>query len=213
MTDRLIEALHGSPSSSTRMQAALAAGTDWTGTEFDVGLIDALVRRCGVEPDFFVRDMMTWALTRGPADLIVPRLVEELHSPTPQARAQALHTLSKIGDRAVWPAITPALLHDPDDAVARTAWRTAVILVPDDHKCWLATELITELGRGDRDTRRSLSRAMAALGDHAVEPLATARASSTPAVREHAGATERLLADPDGDITDHVDDAQRARRR
>ena len=46
---------------SVRLRAALALGS--TG---DPTLLDALVRRCGIEPDFFVRDMLTWALTAYP---------------------------------------------------------------------------------------------------------------------------------------------------
>ena len=51
---------------NTRLQAALAAGTD--PTPQDVG---ALIAQCATEPDFFVRDMLTWALTRHPAGTIV----------------------------------------------------------------------------------------------------------------------------------------------
>ena len=52
---RLLDAL-GAANSSTRLQAALAVGT-----HSDPGLVDALVARCAIEPDFFVRDMLTWA--------------------------------------------------------------------------------------------------------------------------------------------------------
>ncbi len=31
--------------------------------------------RCAVEPDFFVRDMLTWALTRHPASLVVDAIL------------------------------------------------------------------------------------------------------------------------------------------
>ena len=99
---------------STRLRAAMAAGSNP-----HPGYAEELIRRCAVEPDFFVRDMLTWALTRLPADLTVPGLVTELGSASPQARAQALHTLSKIGDRSAWTSITLALLHDTDDEVAR----------------------------------------------------------------------------------------------
>ncbi|KPC72869.1 HEAT repeat-containing protein, partial [Thermoactinomyces vulgaris] len=88
--------------SSTRLKAALAIGTDP-----DPMLLDALMARCAVEPDFYVRDMLTWALTRLPPDLTVPRLLAEVESPVSQARSQALHTLSKIGDVRAWPAMTP----------------------------------------------------------------------------------------------------------
>jgi HEAT repeat protein len=110
---------------STRLEAALAIGSSP-----DPGLVDALVARCAVEPDFYVRDMLTWALTRFPSDLTVPKLLAELHSGRAQARSQALHTLSKIKDPATWPAITQSLLRDSHDEVARSAWRAAVVLVP-----------------------------------------------------------------------------------
>ncbi|ROZ98593.1 HEAT repeat domain-containing protein [Gordonia sp. OPL2] len=200
---RLIAAL-SAPQSSTRLQAALAAGT-----EPHESFVDELVRRCAVEPDFFVRDMLTWALTRCPRNVTVARVVGELTSPTPQARSQALHTLSKIGDRTVWTTITPELLHDADDEVARSAWRAAVVLVPDDEIGRLAGELVAELGRGDRDLQRSLSRALVSLGASAVPLLGTARSHRDEKVREHAAATEHLIEDPDGDFADAVDHARR----
>ncbi|WP_306216041.1 HEAT repeat domain-containing protein [Actinoplanes sp. RD1] len=177
---------------SARLQTALAAGT-----RADPALLDDLVARCGTEPDFFVRDMLTWALTRLPAELTVPRLRAELRSPHPQARSQALHTLSKIGDRRAWPDITPQLLRDADDEVARTAWRTAVVLVPDDERAQLAAALVTQLGRGGRDVRRSLSRALAALGDVSEPLLRRAGVGGDPGVRAHARATLVMLQDPD----------------
>ncbi|MFG2104387.1 HEAT repeat domain-containing protein [Micromonospora echinaurantiaca] len=200
---RLLDAL-AAGNSSTRLKAALAIGS-----RPEPGFVDALVARCAVEPDFFVRDMLTWALTRLPAQITVPKLRAELRSARAQARSQALHTLSKIGDRSAWPAITPSLLHDTDDEVARTAWRAAVVLVPDDEKGALAAALATQFGRGDRQVRLSLSRALAALGD-VVEPiLRTAMAHHDPTVRAHAGATERLLRDPDAGFDLGVDEARR----
>lgn len=200
---RLVAAL-SAPQSSTRLQAALAAGT-----EPHESFVDELVRRCAVEPDFFVRDMLTWALTRCPRNVTVARVVGELTSPTPQARSQALHTLSKIGDRTVWTMITPELLHDADDEVARSAWRAAVVLVPDDEIGELAGHLVAELGRGDRDLQRSLSRALVSLGESAIPLLGTARSYRDEMVREHAAATEHLIEDPDGDFADAVDHARR----
>lgn len=190
--------------SSARLQAALAAGT-----RADPGLADALVARCAVEPDFYVRDMLTWALTRLPADLTVPKLVAQLRSGRAQARSQALHTLSKIGDRTAWPAITPSLLHDPDDEVARSAWRAAVVLAPPGDWPDLAGELARQLGRGDRAVRLSLSRALAALGDAAESALTTGLASADPDVRAHARATQRLVRDPDAGFDLAVDEAKR----
>lgn len=187
----LLDAL-SAEDSSTRLKAALAAGT-----RPDPGFADALVARCAVEPDFFVRDMLTWALTRLPPRVTVPRLLAELRSEPAQARSQALHTLSKIGDRAAWPAITRSLLHDADDEVARSAWRAAVVLVPERERADLAAELVTQLGRGDRDRRLSLSRALVALGDASEAALRKGLENRDPMVRAHARATERLLHDPD----------------
>ncbi|WP_040004033.1 HEAT repeat domain-containing protein [Gordonia alkanivorans] len=194
MTQTITTALHA-PDPSTRLRAAMAAGT-----EPDPLLVDDLIARCAVEPDFFVRDMLTWALTRLPAQVTVPRLVDELVSDAPQARSQALHTLSKVGDRSAWPAVTADLLHDADPEVARTAWRAAVALVPAGEELALAGELARELGRGPIDVQRSLSRALAALGEASLDALATARRHRTPRVRAHAAATTRILDDPDSDF-------------
>jgi HEAT repeat protein len=200
---RLLDAL-GTGDSSKRLQAVLTVGT-----QSDPGLVDALVARCAIEPDFFVRDMLTWALTRLPSEITVPRLLAELRSERAQARSQALHTLSKIGDRSVWPAITGSLLQVADDEVARSAWRAAVILVPDGERKGLAAELAAQLGRGDRNVQLSLSRALVALGDVIVPALQTGLASDEPAVRAHARATERLLRDPQAGFDPAVDEAKR----
>jgi HEAT repeat protein len=177
---------------STRLKAALAAGSN-----ADQGLLDTLVGRCAIEPDFFVREMLTWALTRFSPDITVPRLVAELLSERVQARSQALHTLSKIRDARAWPAITRSLLRDADDDVAQSAWRAAVVLVPEDQKSGLAEELAGQFGRGGRGTQLSLSRALISLGEVVIEPvLKRAMASDDSGVRAHADATERLLRDP-----------------
>lgn len=192
------------PNSSIRLRAALAAGTTP-----DPSFVLVLVERCESEPDFFVRDMLTWALTRHPTELTVPALLTELHSDAPQARSQSLHTLSKIADKNLWRSIPKSLIHDTDDEVARAAWRTAVILVPPDEEHDLANELVAELGRGDRDMKRSLSRALIALSDAIPPLLNTATSSDDPTIRAHARATERLLADPESEFTITADDARR----
>jgi hypothetical protein len=202
----IMQSLQGleNTSSSVRLQAVMAIGT-----APDPGYVDGLVDRCAVEPDFYVRDMLTWAITRHPAAVTVPRLVGELQSANPQARSQALHTLSKVGDRAAWPAITRELLTDRDDDVARTAWRTAVVLVPEDEKPALAEVLASQLGRGDRATRLSLSRALIGLGDTIIPTLEAATTSTDPHVVAHAIATRRLLDDPDSGFDLAVDEAIR----
>jgi HEAT repeat protein len=199
---RLIEAL-ACADSSTRLRAALSAGTLG-----DPRLAQTLVARCAVEPDFFVRDMLTWALCRLPAEITVPMLLEELGSHSPQARSQALHTLSKIGDRTAWPAVS-TLLHDEHDEVALSAWRAAAVLVPPGKEGELAAAIVTGLGRGDHHVQLSLSRALAALGEAAAPVLDAAMASPDPRVRAHAEATERLRLDPDSGFTLSLEMAKR----
>ncbi|WP_166347399.1 HEAT repeat domain-containing protein [Phytoactinopolyspora limicola] len=189
---------------STRLAAALAVGT-----QARPGSVEVLVARCATEPDFFVREMLTWALTRYPAEVTVPRLVRELRSEGAQARSQALHTLSKIGDTSAWPAITRSLLHDADDEVARAAWRAAVVLVPTEEKSVLTAELAAQLGRGNRDVWLSLTRALVALGDVILPALTAATASDDSTVVVHARATELMLRDPDAGFDDAVEEAKR----
>lgn len=203
-TPHRVAAALGAADASVRLQAALAAGS-----HPDPTLLDPLVERCAVEPDFFVRDMLSWALTRLPPELVLPRLRRELDSDRGRARGQALHTLSKIGDRSAWSWITRGMLRDADEEVARTAWRVAVALVPEDGRVALAEELVTQLGRGGRDVRLSLSRALVDLGD-VVEPvLARAAAGRDPEVAAHARATELLRQDPETGFDAAVAEAKR----
>ena len=197
-----LRAALASGNSSTRLRAALAAGTTP-----EPEYVDVLIEQCAIEPDFFVRDMLTWALTRH--DDTVDRLVSELRSDVAQARSQALHTLSKIGDRRAWPAISTELLQDADDEVARAAWRTAVALVPDDERAPLARTLVTQLGRGERDVQRSLSRALAELGDIGRIAVLPAKQHRGEQVRAHAYATERLINHPDEDFAAAIEEARR----
>ena len=202
-TIRALQGLENS-SSSVRLRAALAVGTTP-----DPRFIDKLIERCAIEPEFYVREMLTWALTRHSASMTVPKLTDELRSERAQARSQALHTLSKIGDRQAWPAITRALLTDADDEVARSAWRAAVVLVPEGEEPELAGVLATQLGRGERETQLSLSRALIALGEVIMPALRAAMTDLDPRVRQHATATERLLRNPDAGFEFAIEEAKR----
>jgi len=197
-----------------RLRAAMALGT-WPSEEH----LDGVVRRCAVEPDPFVRETLSWVLTRLPPALVLARVRPELDSPVAQARAQALHVLSKVGDRSARPWVTPELVADPDDTVARTAWRAAVALTPpppgadddgpvDDpvdgpvdavaeaERAELAELLGQQLGRGDGDVRRALSRALVQLGPVATAVLKRATASPRPEVAEHARTALLMAHDP-----------------
>lgn len=192
------------PNPSVRLNAVMAAGISPSPDDLDL-----LVERCAVEPDFQVREMLTWAILRHPAAIMVPRVVAQLSRIEPQARSQALHTLSKARDNSTWPAVS-ARLDDDDPEVVRTAWRAAVEVVPEAERGWLAGKLAAKFGRGSWETQLSLSRSLIALGEDVIGPV-LAKAASDPneAVRQHAAATERLLHDPHASFTDGIHWARR----
>jgi HEAT repeat protein len=179
-----LKALLESPDKSVRLQAALAAGT-----YPEDAYIEVLVTQCAHEPDFFVRDTLSWALMRHDIGKVVDRLKSELNSENPQAKSQAIHTLSKIGDKQFYSLITNEHHFDSQDKVAVTAWRAASVLVPDNEKAALTKILVSQLGRGDSDLQFDLTRFICALGDVIIEPLKQAAESEKEEVRLHAAFT------------------------
>jgi HEAT repeat protein len=176
-----LKALLESSDQSIRLKAALAAGT-----YPDPAHIDLLVTQCAHEPDFFVRDTLSWALMRHDIPAVVERLKSELNSGIVQARSQALHTLSKIGDKSYYSLITREHLLEAEDKVAVTAWRSASFLAPESEQAALAEILVTQLGRGDSDLQFDLTRFLCLLGDCIVAPLTQATHSPSEEVRMHA---------------------------
>ena len=176
-----LRALLYSPDQSVRLKAALAAGT-YPEEDF----IEVLISQCAIESDFFVRDTLSWALMRNDVSKVVKRLEPELQSSNLQAKSQAMHTLSKIGDKTNYPLITDEMLFDSDDFIASTAWRVASVLVPDDQKPDLVAKLITQLGRGDSDVQFGLTRFLCALGECIVESLTDASQSEDESISNQA---------------------------
>lgn len=166
---------------SVRLKAALAAGT-YPEPEY----IDVIVSHCAHEPDFFVRDTLSWALIRNDIAKVVERLKPELISDNPQAKSQALHTLTKIGKKEFYSLITRDHLLDSNEKVASTAWRTASVLASEIDKPELIKILVSQLGRGDSDLQFDLTRFLCALGDCIVEPLTIAAQSPDEKIRLHA---------------------------
>jgi HEAT repeat protein len=179
-----LKALLESPDKSVRLQAALAAGT-YPEDKF----IEVLITQCSHEPDFFVRDTLSWALMRQDIPKVIERLKVELHSENIQAKSQALHTLSKIGDSQYYSLITNEHHFDSQDIVAVTAWRAASVLVPDGEQAALAKILVSQLGRGDSDLQFDLTRFLCALGDSIITPLKEASESEKEEIRLHAAFT------------------------
>ena len=176
-----LQELLSSSDQSVRLKAALSAGT-FPQSEY----IPLLVSQCAHEPDFFVRDTLSWALMRHEKSEVVEKLKSELQSGIAQARSQGLHTLTKIGDEAFYSLITQEHLLDANDKVAVTAWRAASSLAPESEKESLAQTLATQLGRGGSDIQFDLTRFLCALGDCIVRPLSEAAKSANEAIRIHA---------------------------
>ena len=172
-----LESMLASPDQSVRLNAALAAGT-YPEPHF----IEILVAQCAIETDFFVRDTLSWALMRNDVSAVVERLKIELESSNPQGKSQAIHTLSKIGDKKNYFLITDAMLFDLDDFIASTAWRAASVLVPEEEKPALVAKLVTQLGRGDSDVQFALTRFLCAIGDQILDPLTDAAHSDDDAI-------------------------------
>ena len=176
-----LESMLSSPDQSVRLKGALAAGT-----YPQLAFVEILISQCRHEPDFFVRDTLSWALMRQDREAVMEKLIPELTSPVAQARSQAVHTLSKIGDKKNYPLISKELLLDHEDSVAATAWRAASVLVPEGEKSALVAVLVTQLGRGDSDTQFALTRFLCAIGDAILEPLKEAANSEDEVIRVQA---------------------------
>ncbi len=206
-TDALAESLRSAfmnPDSSKRLNLAMNVGTFPSDSYIDV-LVDQFL----VETDFYVRDTLTWALLSQNREKVTQRIVAEINSPYPQMRSQCLHTLSKIGDPGTWSAITRKHLTDPNDAIAKTAWRAAVILVPDEDVSELIEVLCTQLGRGDSRTQLSLSKALLSLGEPALEALKKITSSENEVVRTHVENIMRIHKDHVAEYVKSIEAAKR----
>jgi hypothetical protein len=136
-----------------------------------------------------VRDTLSWALLRNDVPKVVERLKPELNSENAQAKSQALHTLTKIGDKQFYSLITDEHLLDTNDKVAVTAWRAASVLAPASEIPSLTRILVNQLGRGDSDVQFDLTRFLCALGKAIIEPLTEAAKSPKEEISLHASFT------------------------
>jgi len=141
--------------------------------------------------------MLTWALIRNNHSQVIERITPELKSPIPQARSQALHTLTKIGDQSTFPLVSKNLMFDSDDIVAMTAWRAASLLVPENQAKVLIPALLSQLGRGSHEVQIALSKCLCNLGEAILEPLKAAGRSEKEIIQEHVSFTLRLYENPE----------------
>lgn len=151
------------PDKNVRIQEALTFGE-----RKDVDALEDLVRGLRDDPDFFVRETITWALMRL-GDLAVDPLVELTRNPEARVRHDAVHALGKIGyDRAALP-VWERLSDDDPAVIAKAAYTLGVF-----RERGAAPELACLLMHDRAEVRTAAGEALERLGHLALEALSTA---------------------------------------
>ena len=131
----------------------------------NVAALPALLARLGAEPDFFVRDNVSWALLRIGDAAVLP-LIAMLDDTNHVVRYHAAHSLSKLGDaRAV-----KALIITLDDTDAHVVQK-AIYALGSIRDARALSALTSRLGNGSREAQSALHDALVAFGATAVPHL------------------------------------------
>ncbi|GCB51564.1 FOG: HEAT repeat [Streptomyces sp. NL15-2K] len=172
-----------------RNTAALAIGS-----QFESGYANELVEALWTEPDFFVRETMTWAVTRL-EEATRPAVLAAIEPDrSPEVRVQALHVVSKFANPETVDAVLPYIT-DPDEAVARKArWALGRIREPR-----AVPHLVALLGDHGLEERNALTDDVAAFGSAAVPSLVEALRSDDQVVRRHAADILCYIGHPDAE--------------
>jgi len=160
---------------NVRSQAALTLGR-----QPDADALPALLDALSTDPDFFVREDITWALLRL-GEAAVDPLMDLLKSESADARHHAAHTLGKIGD----PRAVDALIHVLGDSHPMVVMKAAFTLGQlKDTKAVPA--LVPLLGHEDREVQTSVTRAMESFAPTSIPYLIEALQSEHWQARVHA---------------------------
>jgi HEAT repeat protein len=179
---------------NVRNTAAIAIGS-----QRESGCADVLVEALWAELDFFVRETMTWAVTRLEEATRPAVLAAVGPDRSPEVRVQALHVLSKFANPETVDAVLPHAT-DPDQAVARKArWALSRIREPR-----AVPHLIALLGDHEPEERNALTDDVAAFGSAVVPALVEALGSGDGVVRRHAADILCYIGHP------HAEDAAEA---
>lgn len=177
------------PDKNVRYEAAMAVGT-----RCETECADPLVNALWTEPDFFVRETMTWAVLRLEEDTRLAVLAAVATDQSPDVRTRALHVLSKFANPETVDAVL-AHINDPDAVVARKArWALSRIREPR-----AVPHLVALLGEHEAEERNALTDDVAAFGSAAIEFLVEALASDVAAVRLHAADVLCYIGHPDAE--------------
>ena len=148
------------PDKNVRIESALAIGK-----LADPSALPALLERLGAEPDFFVRENVTWAVVRL-GDVGVLPLIELLRGADESFRFNAAHALSKLADARAVPALV-SLLDDPSPALVQKA----VYALGRIGDARALPMLVARVGVGSRELRSTVNEALEAFGAMAVPLL------------------------------------------
>ena len=158
-----------------RASAALSLGK-----AADASALDALLRALAAEPDFFVREYLTWSLVRLGDPAVLP-LIRMLAHERAVARHSAAHTLGKIGDARARDALMSALTDAHAGVVGKAAFALGKIA---DSKA--IPPLIELLAHEDRELLATLVAVLEGFGPCAVPSLIHALKHDDWRIREQA---------------------------
>ena len=164
------------PDKDMRQHAAVALGQ-----RADPHLAPRIAELLWQEPDFFVRETLTWVLTRTP-EAAADAASSALSVGDVNTRLQALHLLSKLAD----PNTVPVVARFIDDAAPLVAdearWALARIADPS-----VIPLLVDRLGDTDQTARDAMTTALSQFGAPAVPTICTALTTANdPSARAHA---------------------------
>lgn len=157
---------------NARLRAVMALGQ-----AADSAALPALLDQLRVEPDFFVRDNLSWAIARCGEGGVMP-LIALLSDADAGVRYHAAHTLSKLGDTRAVDALI-ALLNDADaDVVQKAVYALGRL-----GDARAVPVLASQIGVGTRELVTTRREAFEAFGDAAVPELADLLSHADSSVR------------------------------
>jgi HEAT repeat protein len=144
----------------------------------DANTLDALLEAICAEPDFFVREDLTWALVRM-GEVAIQPLIDLLQADSPSTRHQAAHVLGKIGDVRATEALINALQDSNPEVVSKAAFTLGqfgdVRAIP---------ALVNILNHESREVQETLVSVLENFGAASIPYLVAAIKSENPQTRE-----------------------------
>jgi HEAT repeat protein len=184
LQQRLLRELRD-PDKNTRANAAVELGKLG-----DSRAADLLVEALATEPDFFVREYLTWSIVRM-AEAATPLLIRTLNDARPQARHGAAHTLSKIADPRATGALIATLQDGEPAIVSKAAFALGAIGAVES-----VSALVNLLGGEDRELQSTLVSVLERFGARALPAVIDALTHADARVRAHAAEVLGVIADP-----------------